>query len=116
MEEIEESKRILLTQLDAATQREDELRDEARNLERSMALLRHEIKEAQRKADVELESKKNMENSLQDLKRKLEEEQNKRTREISNNQQSVSIHSQTIICQENLLMNIILTYCRIFNN
>ena len=88
MDELEEAKRLLQTQLDASTQREESLRDEARNLERSMALLRHELKEAQRKAEIELEAKKNMENTLHDLKRKLEEEHNKRSREITNNQQT----------------------------
>lgn len=79
---------MLLTQLDAATEREESLREEARNLERSMALLRHELRESQRKSEVEIESRRNLENTMLDLKRKLEEEQSKRTREMSNNQQT----------------------------
>ena len=88
LEELEDARSVLLAQLDAATQREDGLRDEVRNFERSIALLKHEVKEAQRKSDVELESKKNLENTLQDLRRKLEEEHNKRSRETTNNHQT----------------------------
>ncbi|XP_021949296.1 rho-associated protein kinase 2 isoform X1 [Folsomia candida] len=86
--ELEDSRAVLLSQLDAATKREESLRGEVRDFERSLALLKHEVKESQRKSDVELEAKKNLENTMQDLKRKLEEEHNKRSREMSNNVQT----------------------------
>lgn len=58
LEELEDARSILLSQLDAATKREEGLRGDVRDFERSLALLKHEVKEAQRKADVELEAKK----------------------------------------------------------
>jgi chromosome segregation ATPase len=88
LEELEDARSALLNQLSAATQREETLRDDVRNFERTIALLKHEVKEALRKADVELEAKKNLENNLQDMKRKLEEEQGKRSREMSNSHQT----------------------------
>jgi len=88
LEELEDARSTLLNQLSAATQREETLREDVRNFERTIALLKHEVKEAQRKADVELEAKKNLENNLQDMKRKLEEEQGKRSREMSNSLQT----------------------------
>jgi len=108
LEELEASRSTLLSQLDAVTAREEKLHEEARNLERTMALLQHEVKEATRKAEIELEAKKNMENSLQDLKRKYEEEQNKRSRETTSNQithDKISLLEKQVSLDFQLLLN-----------
>ncbi|XP_069698446.1 rho-associated protein kinase 2 isoform X2 [Periplaneta americana] len=87
VETLESKQRTLLSQLDAVTQRETELREEVTTLEKNLTILKHDLKESQRKAENESEVRRKVESMLQDLKRKLEEEQNKRTREMNNNQQ-----------------------------
>lgn len=87
VETLETKQRTLQAQLEAASQRETELREDLMTLEKNLTILRHDLKESQRKAENESEVRRKAESLLQDLKRKLEEEQSKRTREMNNNQQ-----------------------------
>lgn len=77
-DELERSSRSTMLQLEMQKQRERELMNDIRELEKKIALDRHEIKEVQRKVDHELENRRKAEARMQELKMKLEEEQNRR--------------------------------------
>ncbi|XP_039280679.1 rho-associated protein kinase 1 isoform X1 [Nilaparvata lugens] len=83
---LEEKQRVLVTQLDAVTKRENEIREEASRLEKSVTVLQHDFKETQRKWENETDLRRKAETHLNELRRKLEDEQNRRTREMNNNQ------------------------------
>ncbi|RZF38553.1 hypothetical protein LSTR_LSTR006148 [Laodelphax striatellus] len=83
---LEEKQRVLVSQLDAVTKRENEMRDEASRLEKSVTMLQHDFKETQRKWENETDLRRKAETHLNELRRKLEDEQNRRTREMNNNQ------------------------------
>nr|CAH0106470.1 unnamed protein product [Daphnia galeata] len=84
--ELEHKYTLTLHQLDLATTREEQLRNESCELERNLALIKHELKEAQRRSENDTENRKKLEQNIAELKRKLDEEQSRRTRDQSNSQ------------------------------
>lgn len=85
---MENRHRTLTAQLEAITQRESELREEAGRADKELTILRHSYKEVQRRIEHETEARRKAEGMLADLKKKFDEEQSKRARDASNSQQT----------------------------
>ncbi|XP_033232009.1 rho-associated protein kinase 2 [Belonocnema kinseyi] len=88
VESLESRQRTLTAQLEALTEREAELRDEAGRADKELALLRHSHKEAQRRVEHETDVRRKAESLLLELKKKFDEEQTRRARDASTSQQT----------------------------
>ncbi|XP_034951660.1 rho-associated protein kinase 1 isoform X3 [Chelonus insularis] len=88
VETLEARHRALTAQLEAITQKESELREEAGRADKELTILRHNYKEVQRRIEHETEARRKAENLLAELKKKFDEEQSKRVRDASNSQQT----------------------------
>ncbi|XP_043467266.1 rho-associated protein kinase 1 [Leptopilina heterotoma] len=88
MESLEIRHRTLTAQLEAITEREAQLREEAGRADKELALLRHSHKEAQRRIEQETDVRRKAESLLLELKKKFDEEQTRRVRDASNSQQT----------------------------
>ncbi|CAG0881848.1 unnamed protein product [Darwinula stevensoni] len=92
--EWEERYHHLVTEAQKMKDKEIQLLETSRQLEKQLALMTHDMKEAQRKAENELEARKKIEAMLQETNRKLEDEYNRRSREHNSTLQiNEKIHS-----------------------
>lgn len=105
VEQLEAKKRLLVSQLDASSQREADLRSDISALEKTLAILKHDLKEWQRKTENEIEARKKADAHLNDVKKMLEDERNKR---MNNNQQvndKISVLEKQVIEKQEKLKN-----------
>ncbi|GFR98507.1 rho-associated protein kinase [Elysia marginata] len=75
-DDVEKKYRQTLGEIDRLSQEEAILKSESREMERSIALIKHDLKETQRKLEMEAENRKKMEFLLKDKEKQLESEIN----------------------------------------
>ncbi|KAG1669225.1 Rho-associated protein kinase 2 [Nymphon striatum] len=85
--EVEKKYRFANEKIEMKTKEEEHLRSDIRELERTIAILKHEIKEIGRKAEMETEGKRKIEIQLQEMQMKVEYEQKMRDQMSHSSQQ-----------------------------
>ncbi|RUS78321.1 hypothetical protein EGW08_013925, partial [Elysia chlorotica] len=75
-DDVEKKYRQTLDEVDRLSQEEAILKSESREMERSIALIKHDLKETQRKLEMEADNRKKVEFLLKDKEKQLESEIN----------------------------------------